>query len=105
MVKMPIDVGTNPEENIIHEHQPDTAVNDNGAYEEEGDDGDDDEEEDLASLDDLEYNPMIHLSQIFVSESGVPIADILANIQKTLETQTKILHTLLNVFKAKNDAK
>ena len=102
MVKLPLDVGTNSEEDIIQESQPDTAVEDEGEYEEEGD-GDGDNEDELESLDGLDYNPMVHLSQMFVSESGAPIADILESILTALKTQNKILHKLVHVVEAKND--
>jgi hypothetical protein len=60
------------------------------------DDNDDD--------DDLEFggfDPLQHLTQLFVTEDGKPIVDVLQSICKELSVQNKILYSLVEKHKQK----
>ena len=65
------------------------------------DDDEEMEEEDLDSLDDAMFDPMQQLTQLLVTESGVPIVDVLHGIQEALEKQNKILYKLVSVIETK----
>jgi hypothetical protein len=57
-------------------------------------------EEDLSSLGE-HYDPMQQLTQLFVTEAGTPIVDVLQGIQDALEKQTKVMFKLVSVLDAK----
>ena len=68
--------------------------------------GEVDIEEDLESFepedgDNELFDPMQQLSQFLVTESGVPIVDVLQGIQEALDKQNKILYKLVSVVESK----
>lgn len=62
----------------------------------EGGDGDDEDEDDECMFD-----PFQQLSQLFVTEDGTPLVDVVHAIQETLDKQNKILFKLVSVLDAK----
>lgn len=85
------------------EQKPETELpsqaDDSGA--EEIDETVDDEE--LDSLDDGMFDPMQQLTQLLVTEEGVPLVDVVQGIQDALVKQNKILYKLASVIEAKLD--
>lgn len=68
------------------------------------------EMEELTNDDDLDiedsfdgglFDPMQQLAQMLVTESGVPLVDVLQGIQESLDKQNKILYKLVSVVDAK----
>lgn len=66
-----------------------------------------DEEEDLDSFDDDDgvFDPMHQLTQLFVTEAGTPIVDVLQGISEALDKQNKILYKLVSVVESKHCGK
>lgn len=58
--------------------------------------------DDGASFD--SFDPMQQLTQLFVTESGVPIVDVLQGIQEAHDKQNKILYKLVSILE-KNASK
>ena len=82
------------------------------------DDDDDNDEYDLHDdlHDDLEgdvdddvamdmFDPLQQLTQLFLTEDGVPIADILQGIREALEKQSKILFKISNILEQRPTSK
>lgn len=67
------------------------------------DEGDDivEDEEDLESFDESMFDPMRHLTQLLVTEGGVPIVDVIQSLVDAQEKQNKILYKLVSVIEAK----
>ena len=67
---------------------------------------DDDEDDEYDLHGDLEgdadaldmFDPLQQLTQLFLTEDGVPIADILQGIREALEKQSKILFKISNIL-------
>ena len=47
------------------------------------------------------FDPFQQLSQLFVTEDGTPLVDVVHAIQETLDKQNKILFKLVSVLDAK----
>lgn len=58
-------------------------------------------DEDLESYEEELFDPMQHLTQLLVTESGIPIVDVLQGIQDALDKQNKILYKLVSVVESK----
>lgn len=67
----------------------DQGVEDNNEDEESGDDEDDDDDDE-----EEDFDPMSAVTQCLVTEDGVPIVDVLAGINRTLEKLAKIMFKL-----------
>ena len=61
---------------------------------------DDEDDEDLSSLGE-HFDPLQQLTQLFVTEAGTPIVDVLQGIQDALDKQNKIMFKLVSVLDAK----
>ena len=59
------------------------------------------DEEDLGSFDDGLFDPMQQLTQLLVTESGIPLVDVVQGIQDALDKQNKILYKLVSVIESK----
>lgn len=57
--------------------------------------GDDEEDDEL-------FDPAHQLTQLLVTEAGVPIVDVLQGIQDALDKQNKILYKLVSVAESKS---
>ena len=69
----------------------------------DGEDCEDDEEDELASFGDALFDPMLitqQVTQLLVTESGVPLVDVVLGIQEALDKQNKILYKLVSVIEA-----
>lgn len=82
------------------------VVGADGGEDEVGDVDDDDQSEDLDSFDDMEVFGSVQelgqqLTQVLVTEDGVPIVDVLQGIQDALDKQNKILYKLVSVIESK----
>lgn len=64
-------------------------------------DDDDDEDEDLESFEEDMFDPMQQLTQLLVTEDGVPLVDVLQGIRESIDKQNKILFKLVSVIDAK----
>lgn len=70
-------------------------------------DDEDEDDEDLESFDEDDdvFGPMHDLSQqltqLMITEDGVPIVDVMQGIQEAIEKQNKILYKLVSVVEAK----
>lgn len=79
-------------------------VVDGQAYDED-EDAEDDEDLESFDEDDDVFGPMHDLSQqltqLMITEDGVPIVDVMQGIQEAIEKQNKILYKLVSVVEAK----
>lgn len=64
-------------------------------------DDDDDDDEDLESFEEDMFDPMQQLTQLLVTEDGVPLVDVLQGIRESIDKQNKILFKLVSVIDAK----
>lgn len=81
------------------QHEEDEDEEEEGALDDEDDEALD--KEDIDSLDDGLFDPMQQFTQLLVTETGVPIVDVLQGIQDALEKQNKILYKLASVVDAR----
>lgn len=65
-------------------------------------------DDDLESFDEGAFDPMQHLTQLFVTESGVPLVDVAQGIQDAIaelgekfEKHNRILYKLVSVIESK----
>lgn len=65
----------------------------------------DEEEDDLGSFDDdVMFDPLqqLHeLTQLLVTEAGVPVVDVLQGIHDSIDKQNKILYKLVSVIESR----
>lgn len=63
------------------------------------------DDEEIDSLDDVMFDPMQQFTQLLVTESGVPLVDVLQGIQEAIEKQNKIMYKLVSVVESKTCGK
>lgn len=88
-----------PVEQPVEEEQVEEIVVDDDA------DAEDEDEDDLGSFDDdVMFDPLqqLHgLTQLLVTEAGVPVVDVLQGIQDSMDKQNKILYKLVSVIESR----
>ena len=64
---------------------------------------DDDEDEDAEYYEDEEgeYDPVQHITQLLVTEEGLPVADVLLGIKESLDKLGKIHYKIVQLLEAR----
>ena len=61
----------------------------------------DDVDDDIESFDESAFDPVQQITQLLVTEAGVPVVDVLQGIQEALDKQNKILYKLVSTIESK----